>query len=254
MDIELVATRLRSLIAAAKAEIGSPLEVPGEPYQYIASSAALTEVVMQQAEVCCKLMLMDVRYYFAGASCARSAFEAAVAAAWICDPKDPLEKEGRWLGCQDQMSKFHRNMAAGLKDVDPSLDESAAPIRALHEIMKQRSIGGREIPVEPRPGFEEMLRAVGYHGLYPSYRDLCEIVHVGPEMVARFMAGVSDGGPPRYRIFHRPFGNEWEIPVLTVGWSIALASMATLHELGASNIRLRRIHDAQVALNAALSH
>jgi hypothetical protein len=44
------------------------------------------------------------------------------------------------------------------------------------------------------------------------------------------------------------FETDWIIPFLTIGWAVAASAMATLVELGVDSSRLRKIHDAQVAL------
>ena len=43
-------------------------------------------------------------------------------------------------------------------------------------------------------------------------------------------------------------GSEWTVPFLATGWSVALAVIATLTELGDSSSNLRDIHEAQKAL------
>jgi hypothetical protein len=94
-----------------------------------------------------------------------------------------------------------------------------------------------------------MMASLGYDELYASYRELCHIIHIGPEMVWRFRQGVKfDNGLSGARITQRALGGEWDIPFLVIGWSVALSVNATLVELGDSTANLRPVHDAQKAL------
>jgi hypothetical protein len=91
-------SRLKQLISTSRSHIGSGTDVPFLGFEYDAATAALMEITLQHAEAFYELANCDERFFFSATSCARSAMEAAVTLAWICDPKDKIEKEGRWLG------------------------------------------------------------------------------------------------------------------------------------------------------------
>ena len=93
-----------------------------------------------------------------------------------------------------------------------------------------------------------MLKDIGFHGMYSFYRELCEIIHIGPEMVIRFKQGLGSEADGRIRIAHHMFETEWVVPFLTIGWSVAAAAMVTLTEFGVDSPTLRKIDAAQVAL------
>jgi hypothetical protein len=229
--------------------IGSGTDVPFLGFEYDAASAALMEITLQHAEAFHELAKCDERFFFAAASCARSAMEAAVTLAWICDPKDKIEKEGRWLGYYDGLAKFHANMARELGNVDPEIPKEIDLLNKFHGEVRNRTIGGKLIPIVAKPSMEQMMTSLGYGELYTSYRELCHIIHIGPEMVWRFKQGVNFNNEfSGFRITQRSLGGEWNIPFLVIGWSVALSVIATLVELGDSTAHLRSVHDAQKAL------
>jgi hypothetical protein len=241
--------RLKQLISTSRSHIGSGTDVPFLGFEYDAAVAALMEITLQHAEAFYELAKCDERFFFSAASCARSAMEAAVTLAWICDPKDKIEKEGRWLGYYDGLAKFHANMAKELGESDPELPVEINLLNKRHEEVRNRTIAGKPIPIEAKPSMEQMMTSLGYKELYTSYRELCHIIHIGPEMVCRFKQGVHfDNGLSGFRITQRTLGGEWDIPFLVIGWSIALSVIATLVELGDSAANLRPVHDAQKAL------
>ena len=249
MNIHEANLRLARLIDVCRKKIGAGTDIPFLGFEYDSNAAALMEIVLQHAEALRELAKEEERFFFAASSCARSAMEAAVVLAWILDPKDKAQKEGRWLGYYETMIKFHRIMSKELVDVDPAIDEDAAKLRDAHEIVRNRKIDGKDIPIQAKPSMEQMMASTGYGPLYSSYRELCQIVHVGPEMVFRFKQGVQfDNGLSGYRITRRMLGSEWTVPFLATGWSVALAVIATLTELGDSSSNLRDIHEAQKAL------
>lgn len=250
MNLECATKCLAGQVATVRAALGHPMVIEAVDFEYLSSMAAYTEIVLQHADVFTRLTTANGQYFFAAASAARSAFEAAVMAAWIRMPSEKVRKEGRWLGIQEGMKKAHRNYARELGEIDPSLDESAAPIRELHELLKNRSIGGQSIPVETKPNAEAMLRDIGFSGMYTAYRELCEIVHVGPEMVLRYKDGSDKDENSKIVIRPRMFTTDWVIPFLTIGWSVSTSSMATLVEIGTDSATLRKIHDSQVVLDA----
>ena len=246
MNVVEAGCRLEKLIAASRAKIGSGTDVIFVDYEYESILAALMEIVLQHAESLRELAKGEDRFFFSAASCARSAMEAAIILTWIRKPNDRLIKEGRWLGYYATMERFHQNMSRELSATDPGIDEPAAKLRAIHEVIKSRTVAGVPIPIQEKPSVEVMLRELGYADLYSSYRELCQIVHVGPEMVFRFRKGVEyENGLTGFRVTRRMFGNEWHVPFLAIAWSVALAVIETLVELGETPENLRSVHEAQ---------
>lgn len=211
------------------------------------------EIVLRHAEAIVDLAEKDESLFFAAAACARSAKEAAVTQAWILDPKTRIEKEGRWLGYFETINKFHRNLNDELSDVDPNIDEELKDFSSYMDELKSRLIDGRPIDVVKKPRVMDMLDAIGYKSLYSSYRELCEIVHIGPEMVMRFKKGKrNSNGSLSVNITNCYLGNEWHIPFLAIGWATSLASMSLLHEFKRPIDKLKKLHSFHVKLNESL--
>jgi len=149
-------SRLNQLISTSRSHIGSGTDVPFLGFEYDAASAALMEITLQHAEAFHELAKCDERFFFAAAACARSAMEAAVTLAWICGPKDKVEKEGRWLGYFDGLAKFHANMAKELGEGDPELPKEPSLLNKLHGEVRNRMIAGKPIPIVAKPPMEQM--------------------------------------------------------------------------------------------------
>ncbi|MCX6898564.1 MAG: DUF5677 domain-containing protein [Verrucomicrobia bacterium] len=242
-------SRLKRLIDSCRSIIGSGTDVAFLGFEYDSSAAAFMEITLQHAEAFHAIASGGESLYFAAASCARSAMEAAATVAWICAPNEKVEKEGRWLGYYDSMATFHTNQAEALQDIDPEISSAVESFRSVQTNIRNRTINGKRIPIVAKPSFRQLLNSIGHGEHYASYRELCEIVHIGPEMVHRFVEPMTfSNGISGFRISPRKFGGEWTVPFLVIGWSVALSVNTALIELGDTPTKLVPIHEAQKQL------
>ncbi|MGB3491883.1 MAG: DUF5677 domain-containing protein [Elainellaceae cyanobacterium] len=237
---------LGKLLQECRSKTGSGTDLLFMGFEYESSVAAMMQVVLQHAEAFHELALNGEKHFFTCAACARSALETSMRTAWICKPSEQIQKEGRWAGYSRSLEKFYRAMNNELEDEDPELWEDSQKVLDLTRSITERKIDGRDIPIVAPPNLRDMMKEAGYEPLYPSYRELCQAVHVGPEVVLRHretMKFLDD--LPGYRILSNPLDTGLEVPFLVIGFSIALSVITVLNELGDSNESLKPIHIAQ---------
>jgi Family of unknown function (DUF5677) len=111
---------------------------------------------------------------------ARAAFESSVRAAWLVQPRDPFEREGRWLAhLKDEEDYLHRQ----IKQVEPLGTETSPWKHRLsvvtqfrEEISALLSARGYKAPFQV-PNFRDMLRSLGAERTYLLYSTFSQTSH-----------------------------------------------------------------------------
>ena len=248
-ELRLVVDSLGKVITAYRAIAGeNPLAEFGG-FEVDCAVPALVEHVILQAKAVSELARLSETYAPAAAGCARSAMEVGTLAAWLSKPREAHDREARWLGYFKSLEEFSRKMANELKNLDPNvprvLDETIAKYM---KGMTAPRFGKPIVPV-PKPSMKAMLADLGYEHLYPGYREVCEVIHGGPETINR------------HRIFHRsrelPMGFEfgvftdgvdWQIVFRITSWGVAVACYHSLRNFGIKNAVSAGILDAHKRL------
>ena len=249
MNLNKANSLLENLNVCCREKIGEDLKLPFDGFDYRPSCAALMEITLQHSNAFFSLANISQNYFFAAASCARAAIEASTTVAWICEPKSKIEKEGRWLGYNGSLRRFHRIINQELSSEDPELSSFPEEMEKADKLVRERKIDGESIPVVDKPNQEQMMRVCGIHDLYASYRELCQIVHVGPELLMRFKEKIEiEDDVFGYRIQQEVWDTDWHIPYLTIAHSVANSVMTVLYDCGMSPKDFNSIHLAQVEL------
>lgn len=235
-ELQLLADLLGKVTIAYRAIVGDrPLAQFGG-FEVGCAVPALVEHVILQAKAVGELALLSETYAPAAAGCARSAMEVGTLAAWLSKPREAHDREARWLGYFKSLEEFSRRMANELKNLDPNvpreLDETIAKYM---KGMTAPRFGKAIVPV-PKPSMKAMLADLDYEYLYPAYREVCEVIHGGPDTINR------------HRVFHRsrelPMGFEfgvfpdavdWQIVFRITSWGVAVASYHSLRNFGIKN-------------------
>lgn len=234
--LQLLAQSLEQVISAYRALAGEKPLVAFGGFEVDCAVPALVEHVRLQAKAVGELARLNIMYSPAAAGCARSAMEVGTLAAWLSKPNDAHDREGRWLGYFKALEGFSRKMANELKSLDPNvsrqLDETIA--RYMKGMCAPR-FGKTIVPV-PKPSMKAMLADLGYEHLYPAYREVCEVIHGGPDTINR------------HRVFHRsrelPMGFEfgvfpdeldWQIAFRITSWGVAMSGYHSLRNFGITN-------------------
>lgn len=232
-ELQLLAESLEQVISAYRALAGEQPLVEFRGFEVDCAVPALIEHAILQAKAAGELARLNVAYSPAAASCARSAMEVGALAAWLSKPNEPHDREGRWLGYFKSLEEFSRRMANELKNLDPNvprqLDETIA--KYMKGMCAPRF--GKTITLVPRPSMKAMLADLGYEHLYPAYREVCEVIHGGPDTINR------------HRVFHRsrelPMGFEfgvfpdemdWQIAFRIASWGVAVSGYHSLRNFG----------------------
>lgn len=248
-ELQLLADSLEQVIEAYRAIAGEQPLVEFGGFEVDCAVPALVEHVILQAKAVGDLARLSVTYAPAAAGCARSAMEVGALAAWLSKPSEAHDREGRWLGYFKSLEDFNRNMANELKTLDPNVS------RELDETIAKYMKGmcaprfGKTITLVSKPKMKAMLADLDYEHLYPAYREVCEVIHGGPETINR------------HRVFHRsrelPMGFEfgvfpdefdWQTVFRIASWGVAVGGYYSLENFRITNAATAGLLDAHKRL------
>jgi len=252
VELRTLAEALGELINAYRILTGKRPMAPFVGFAVDCGTPALVEHIILQAKAVCLLAESSQDFAPVAAACARSAMEVGALVAWLAKPQDSYEREGRWLGYFKSLEDFYRKQAKELKTRDPKESKEAQEI--LSSDLKKMSAPrfGRNIVPVSKPSLKDMMIDLGYEHLYTSYRELCELIHGGPETISRHRAP--------YRSLSIPFGFEfglfsnnkldWQIIFKATGWGVGVSAYHSSLNLGFNNSKCANLLNAHKRLEA----
>ncbi len=248
---------LRPLVDALNQLIGAYRNLNGEEpvaefvgFGVDCGVPALIEFIILQAKAVCLLAESNDVFASAAAACARSAMEVGALAAWLAKPTDRHEREGRWLGYFKSLEDFYRKQAKDLKGRNP--DEVKEANERLSNHLKTLCLPrfGREIIPVSKPSLRQMISDLGYDHLYAGYRELCEIIHGGPETIVRHRIPHQSWAVPmgfQFGVF-RDSKLDWRIVFKMTGWGVGVSSYHCCRNSGFDNSKCSALIDAHEQL------
>jgi hypothetical protein len=183
---------------------------------------AVTMLVIAHAEAVELLAGASVHLLMPAAAAARSAYEAAVTAAWLLVPNDPAARDGRWLSLMVDERRFWENMAnefkrrPGAVDAERLMLEERARVDAIIKAAEpQLRAAGLHSP-GPVPSFIRQLEELGRRDQdYFMYRQISQLVHPQSKALSHVRSMANHGQPdPNVGYGYRTRPGDW---ALTVG-------------------------------------
>src|SRR5205823_454556 len=98
----------------------------------------------------------------AALSASRSAFEIAVRALWLLDPKDPFGREVRWLAQLATQENYHERLAKKFEELglDGSLHRASAKDVREFRLRVAAVLPAGYKPVQQLPNLEMMMKSL----------------------------------------------------------------------------------------------
>jgi len=182
---------------------------------------ALTMLVVSHARGVELLAEADVNLVMPAAAAARSAYEAAVLAAWLLRPDDAPNRDRRWLALLVDERRFWRHMGDEFKgrpdgmDAERLMGEEHDRVDAMLKVAEAQLIAAGLTAPQSVPGYEALLKDLGKRdGDYFMYRHLCQLVHPKAKALShvRSMANHGHEDPDaRYGFHTRP--GDWAMTI-----------------------------------------
>lgn len=166
-------------------------------YESDKSTYALAFLVLMHVDGVIDLGRESPQHLAPAAACARAAFETASNLAWIAQPGEPFEREGRWLGWYVADARFWENLSRDLAGRAPAVAAEAGRTAAAKA--KWATAIGTKLREEKGfeqvsfPKLEDRLASFGHESLYITYRYASQIVHGMPDATKLVMTERSTG-------------------------------------------------------------
>lgn len=180
--------------------------------------------------------------------------EVGALAAWLARPDDIYDREARWIGYFKTLESFHRKMADHFRSTNPQLAKELEDCISANMRLPETRFGRRIIPVK-KPSLKDIVSDLGYSHVYAAYREVCEVIHGGPEMVVRHRRRHSVPGQHQLMAFVfgvHPADEDWWIAFRVTGWGLAVSTYHSLRNFNFNNAQLQPILDAHHRLNGRL--
>jgi hypothetical protein len=151
------------------------------PWKYEADFEARTLMwlVIRNAEGVYELARKDLILLPAALSATRSAFEIAIRALWLLDPKDPFDREVRWLAqlqTEESFSERYADKAEGMGLNGLQHRENAKNVRNFRLAVAAKLPLGYSC-IKQLPKLDEMLKNLDQPQLYTHYMTLSQFAH-----------------------------------------------------------------------------
>lgn len=176
---------------------------------------ALASLVVAHVDAVSELGRRGPQLLPGAVSCARAAFETAANLAWIADPGDPAQREGRWLGWYAADARFWENLCNDLRGRAPNESKysgqiAAAKAKLVTDIARalQEHLGYEMVAL---PSLEKRLAGLGQQSSYTAYRQASQVVHGMPDAMGLVTFG--DAHPPILKI-------TWATVLWMAWWSL----------------------------------
>lgn len=217
-----------------------------------ATAYGASEVAFRHARGVLDLLRLGWDRALPAGVCARAALESWGWAAWVMAPKQPLERQARWLVLADDESSYYQKIDPAIRrqfntehvaSFDREVLDHKDHVERVRRDVKAAGLAGVK-----KPGVQPLFESLNFPNIYPSYKYLSQITH-GTRRVLPFVQRVHEG-----MLVHGDFADEWECSNLVASASTGLmiGANVVLKALGARRGAITSVNEVARGLDTRI--
>lgn len=172
------------------------------------------------------------------AAAARSSYEAAIKAAWLLKPSEPLERERRAAGYLAEEERFFRKISTDFQTRGAATaaartlavaDGLAVTLASVKHQLSQQLANPAPVAL---PSVDVILDEQGTRRQYFLWRHISQLVHSAPTAMQFLKRSAADGAMVTYGFFAKP--EDWTVTLGLTGEAIMTGAEAVAARLTSS--------------------
>jgi len=235
-------------------------------YESNIAAVGLGLLCLNYASAVANLARLGLDSFAPACASARGALEVAARGAWLVQPDDPMDREGRWLGWYGALERLYANLAADFRS-HPQVAESMATT-SQHYMQYRRKIEAL-LPTGHKAvgaaSVEQMLIQLAAAQLYPLYRYTSQYQHGEPLAlesvvdIKRQRANPTDSSPiyevssQTIQVLSRATEASWVLPVQASSNALALCAEHVFPRSRVAQVELARLKERFSVINDHLN-